>query len=55
MSVDESKESITPKEVKKSPSIQGIAPEMAGGIIAGGNIPASGNSAYQEAAEEMPF
>ena len=54
ISVDESKESITPKEVKKTPTIPG----MAGGVMA--NMPgmsgaAAIGSAYAEAAEEMPF
>ena len=54
LSVDESKESITPKEIKKAPSIPGMA-DMAGGVMAGTGIPATNSSAYQEAADEMPF
>ena len=54
LSVDESKESITPKEIKKAPSIPGMA-DMAGGVMAGSGIPATNSSAYQEAADEMPF
>lgn len=55
ISVDDSKESITPKEVKKTPTIPG---DIAGGVIAG---PAMMNSApiggaYNEAgADDMPF
>ena len=54
LNVDESKESITPKEIKKAPSIPGMA-DMAGGVMAGTGIPATNSSAYQEAADEMPF
>ena len=54
LNVDESKESITPKEIKKAPSIPGIA-DMAGGVIAGSTIPNTNSSAYNEAADEMPF
>ena len=54
LSIDESKESITPKEIKKAPSIPGIA-DMAGGVMAGGVIPTTNTSAYTEAADEMPF
>ena len=56
ISIDESKESITPKDVKTAPSIPGIAPGIEGSImVAGTGIPATGGSAYQEAAEDMPF
>ena len=54
LNVDESKESITPKEIKKAPSIPGLA-DMAGGAISVSNIPATNASAYNEAASEMPF
>lgn len=54
LSVDESKESITPKEIKKAPSIPGMA-DIAGGVMTGSGIPATNSSAYQEAADEMPF
>ena len=56
ISVDSSKESITPKEVKKAPAIPGMA-GAEGGVIAG--MPGMGGtaagSAYTEAAEDMPF
>lgn len=56
LNVDESKESITPKDIKEAPSIPGMTPGMDGGImVAGTGIPATGGSAYQEAAEDMPF
>ena len=56
ISVDESKESITPKEVKKAPTIPGVA-DMSGGVIAGGPaIPGMPGGAYNEAgAGDMPF
>ena len=54
LSVDESKESITPKEIKKAPSIPGMA-DIAGGVMAGSGIPVTNSSAYNDAAEEMPF
>jgi len=55
LSVDTSKESITPKEIKKTPSIPGIA-GIGGDVVAGGGIIPPGNAnAYNEAAEEMPF
>lgn len=59
VSLDMSKESITPKEVKKAPSIGGQAgmPGMNGGVMVG-NMPMgmAGNAAVAEAtAEEMPF
>jgi hypothetical protein len=57
ISVDSSKESITPKEVKKAPAIPGMA-GAEGGVIAG--MPGMGGtaagSAYNEAAaDDMPF
>ena len=56
LSVDSSKESITPKEVKKAPTIPGMA-AAEGGVMAAmpgmGGV-AAGN-AYNEAAEDMPF
>lgn len=54
LSVDESKESITPKEIKKAPSLLGLT-EMAGGVIAPNTIPSNDMSAYNEAAGDMPF
>lgn len=59
VSLDMSKESITPKEVKKAPSIGGQAgmPGMNGGVMVG-NMPIgmASNAAVAEAtAEEMPF
>lgn len=57
ISVDESKESITPKEIKKSPNIPGVS-DIAGGIMAGGPAIAGSvpGGAYNEAgADEMPF
>ena len=56
ISVDSSKESITPKEVKKAPAIPGMA-GAEGGVMA--SMPGMGgtaaSSAYTEAAEDMPF
>ena len=56
ISVDESKESITPKEVKKAPTIPGMA-GAEGGVMAGmpGMGGAAAGSAYTEAADDMPF
>ena len=56
ISVDESKESITPKEVKKAPTIPGMA-GTEGGVMAGmpGMGGAAAGSAYNEAADDMPF
>ena len=57
--VDLAKESITPKETKKAPSIGAIGSNMAsmGGVMAGApmNMGASTNSAFAEAADDMPF
>ena len=53
ISVDESKESITPKEVKKAPTIAGVA-EMGGGVMAA-PVGSIANNAYAEAAGDMPF
>ena len=57
ISIDSSKESITPKEVKKAPTIPGMA-GAEGGVMAG--MPGMGGtaagSAYNEAAaDDMPF
>lgn len=57
ISMDSSRESITPKEVKKAPTIPGMA-GAEGGVMAG--MPGMGGtaagSAYNEAAaEDMPF
>ena len=57
LSVDDSKESITPKEVKKTPNVPGMA-DMAGGVMAGGPAMAGAmpGGAYNEAGtDEMPF
>lgn len=57
ISVDESKESITPKEVKKTPTIPGVA-DVTGGVMAGGPAMAGAlpGGAYNEAGtDEMPF
>lgn len=58
--LDLAKESITPKEVKKTPNL-GVAPMnpmMGGGVVAGGAIPpmgAQGSEAFNAAQDEMPF
>lgn len=55
ISVDDSKESINPKEVKKTPTIPG---DIAGGVMAGGApmLGATAGSAFNEAgADDMPF
>ena len=56
ISVDESKESITPKEVKKTPSIPGLT-SMDGGVMAPGvAMPGAPGGAFNEAgADDMPF
>lgn len=56
ISVDESKESITPKEVKKTPSIPGLA-SMDGGVMAPGvAMTGAPGGAFNEAgADDMPF
>ena len=56
ISVDESKESITPKEVKKTPTIPGIA-NVDGNVMAGmpGMVGTAAGSAYNEAGDDMPF
>ena len=57
--VDLAKESITPKETKKAPSIGAIGSNMAsmGGVMAGApmNMGAPTSSAFAEAADDMPF
>lgn len=55
--VDLSKESITPKEIKKAPTIGGVNPAMqVGGYVDTGASPMSGDmSAFAAAGEEMPF
>lgn len=58
--LDLSKESITPKDTKKTPTIGGQAvPSMMGGVMAGGpvNVGVQTNSAFNEATAggEMPF
>lgn len=57
ISMDSSRESITPKEVKKAPTIPGMA-GAEGGVMAGmpGMGGAAAGSAYTEAAaDDMPF
>lgn len=57
ISLDESKESITPKEIKKTPTIPGMVGSE-GGVIAGGPamMGATASAAYTDAgADEMPF
>ena len=57
--VDLAKESITPKETKKAPSIGAIGSNMAsmGGVMAGApmNMGAPNTCAFAEAADEMPL
>ena len=57
--VDLAKESITPKETKKAPSIGAAGSGIAamGGVMAGApmNMGAPTNSAFAEAADDMPF
>ena len=56
--VDLAKESITPKETKKAPTLGGVASGMAiGGVIAGSpmDMGVSGGTAFADAASEMPF
>lgn len=61
--IDVTKESITPKEVKKTPTIgtptiPGMAGAMPmGGVVAGSdvNITTATNEAYSEASSDMPF
>lgn len=57
--LDLAKESITPKETKKTPTIgaPGMGAPVMGGVMAGAptmNMPVD-NSAFQAAGEEMPF
>ena len=57
--IDFAKESITPKETKKVPSIGNpMVPGMAGGVVAGNSAMGAmmgGNPAFDAAGEEMPF
>lgn len=55
--LDLSKESITPKEVKKAPSIGGVANMAMGGVMPGGpmDMGAANGSAYGDAGDDMPF
>ena len=56
--VDLAKESITPKETKKAPTMGGVASSMPmGGVMAGSpmDMGVPGNSAFADAASEMPF
>mgnify|MGYP007122040743 CR=1 FL=1 len=57
ISVDDSRESITPKEVKRAPSIPGVVDGMGGAVMAGnvGMMNASGSAYNEAAAGEMPF
>lgn len=55
--VDMSKESITPKETKKQPTLGGVAgmnPAM-GAVVGSEQFGVQDNSAFQEAAGDMPF
>ena len=53
--VDLSRESIIPQEVKKTPTIGGVAP-MGGTMVPGmSDMPPMGDSAFGAAGEEMPF
>ena len=56
--VDLAKESITPKETKKAPTMGGVASGMPmGGVIAGSpmDMGVPGGTAFADAASEMPF
>lgn len=56
--VDLAKESITPKETKKAPSLGGVGSGMPmGGVMAGNpmDMGAPANSAFADAASDMPF
>lgn len=57
--VDFAKESITPKETKKTPSIGGIGAGMngMGGVIVGSpmDMGANNNAAFTDAGDDMPF
>lgn len=55
--VDLAKESITPKETKKAPSIGTIGGGMAGGVMAGSpmDMGAQMNNAFADASSDMPF
>ena len=56
--VDLAKESITPKETKKAPTMGGVASGMPmGGVMASSPIDMGvpGNSAFADASSEMPF
>lgn len=57
--VDLAKESITPKETKKLPTMGGIGNNMAmGGVMAGGapmDMGVPNNSAFADAGDDMPF
>ena len=56
--VDLAKESITPKETKKAPTMGGVASSMPmGGVMAGSpmDMGVSGGAAFADASSEMPF
>lgn len=56
--IDLAKESITPKEVKKAPSLGGVAPQYGMGVVAANDFTAQSapmNGAFNAAGEEMPF
>lgn len=56
--VDLAKESITPKETKKAPTMGGVASSMPmGGVMASSpmDMGVSGSAAFADAASEMPF
>lgn len=56
LNFDASKESITPKEVSKEPTVPGMVPGM-GGVMAGGAavLGAPASQAFADAADDMPF
>ena len=58
--IDFAKESITPKEVKKTPNLGVMAnnPLMGGGAVMAGNVPqmgAAASEAFNNAQDDMPF
>lgn len=54
--IDSAKESITPKETKKAPTIGNPAMNGMGGVMPGGPMmPGMDNAAFDAAAEDMPF
>lgn len=55
--VDYSRESITPKEVNKKPTVGAPNPAMMGGVVAGMQMPQNNtqSGAYADASDDMPF